>query len=136
MGSTTWRRQELAKGLEADKCYYIQNEAVIRGRDEIDLAIDPPPDLAIEINNTRSSLNRLDIYARLGIPEVWRFDGTSLTIYRLIDGEYIAQERSMVLPLLKREDILQLLQKSQTMGETSWVKSVRQWVRTEIDRGS
>ncbi|MGK7887694.1 MAG: Uma2 family endonuclease [Leptolyngbyaceae cyanobacterium] len=132
LGSTTWRRQELAKGLEADECYYIQNEAIVRGRDEIDLAVDPPPDLAIEIDHTRSSLNRLGIYAKLGIPEVWQFNGESLTINVLIDGAYCPQERSVALPSLHRNDILRFLQLSQTMGETTWVRTVRQQIRANL----
>lgn len=80
LGSTTWSREDLRKGLEADQCYYIQNELAVRGKSEIDLAIDPPPDLAIEIDITSSSVDRLGIYAVLGVPEVWRYDGESLTI--------------------------------------------------------
>ena len=92
LGSTTWSRADLQKGLEADECYYIQNEQAIRGKDRIDLTVDPPPDLAIEVDNTSSSINRMAIYAALGVPEVWRFDGETLTICRLINGQYVAQE--------------------------------------------
>lgn len=132
LGSTTWRRENLHKGLEADECYYIQNEQAVRGKSNIDLMTDPPPDLAIEVDNTSSSMNRLDIYAALGVPEVWRYDGETLTIYRLVEGNYNPQEISDVLPLLKRSDILRFLQVSQTMGETSWIREFRQWVRRQI----
>ncbi len=133
LGSTTWRRADLQKGLEADECYYIQHEAAVRGKTEIDLAIDPPPDLAIEVDNTSSSMNRLEIYAALGVPEVWRYDGETLTIYGLVEGEYAAQEASAVLPLLQQGDILRFLQVGQTMGETSWVQEFRRWVRAQIE---
>jgi len=132
LGSTTWSRQDLQTGLEPDACYYIQNEQAVRGKDDIDLTQDPPPDLAIEIDNTCSSINRMAIYGALGVPEVWRFDGESLTIYRLVEGEYAPQEQSQVLPLLQRGDMLRFLQASQTMGETSWVREFRQWVREQI----
>ncbi len=132
LGSTTWSREDLLKGLEPDECFYIQNELAVRGKEQIDLIIDPPPDLAIEVDNTHSSLNRLTIYAALGIPEVWRFDGETLTLYRLVDGDYRAQEASIALPLLHRDDILRFLQMSQTMGETSWVKALRQWLREKL----
>lgn len=132
LGSTTWSREDLQKGLEADECFYIQNEQAVRGKDAIDLTIDPPPDLAIEVDNTQSSLNRLEIYSAIGVPEIWRFDGEVMTIYRLIAGQYQPQETSTVLPLLTRTDILQFLEKSQTMGETSWVREFRQWVRAQI----
>lgn len=132
LGSTTWSREDLQKGLEADECFYIQNEQAVRGKDAIDLTVDPPPDLAIEVDNTQSSLNRLEIYAAIGVPEVWRFDGQVMTIYRLMAGQYQPQEASTVLPLLNRTDILRFLEKSQTMGETSWVREFRQWVKAQI----
>lgn len=132
LGSTTWSREDLQKGLEADECFYIQNERLVRGKDAIDLTVDPPPDLAIEVDNTSSSMNRMAIYAALGVPEVWRFDGETLTLYGLESGEYRPQEASTVLPLLQRADILRFLQASQTMGETTWVRSFRQWVREQL----
>lgn len=132
LGSTTWSRADLQKGLEADECFYIQNEQAIRGKHDIDLTIDPPPDLAIEMDHTSSSMNRLEIYRALGIPEVWRFDGEILTIYCLVEGEYRTQETSEALPLLQQADILRWLQLSQTMGETTWVREFRRWVRARI----
>lgn len=132
LGSTTWSRADLSKGLEPDQCYYIQHEQAVRGKDEIDLTVDPPPDLAIEIDNTSSSLDRMAIYAALGVPEVWRFDGITLTIYVLVNGEYQPQDTSTVLPLLQQEDVQRFLQTSQTMGETSWVKTFRQWIRAQL----
>ena len=129
LGSTTWNRKDLRQGLEPDQCYYIQNEERVRGKADLDLTVDPPPDLAIEVDNTYSSLNRLAIYAALGVPEVWRFDGKTLTLYRLEEGQYVIQETSTALPLLSQADILRFLQASQTMGETSWVRAFRQWVR-------
>jgi len=133
LGSTTWKREDLQKGLEPDACFYIQNEGAIRGKDEIDLSQDPPPDLAIEVDNTSSSIDRMAIYAALGVPEVWRFEGESLTIFCFKAGEYRSQEQSQVLPLLQREDMLRFLQASQEMGETSWVREFRKWVRGKLN---
>jgi len=132
LGSTTWNREDLQKGLEPDACFYIQNEQAVRSKDEIDLAVDPPPDLAIEVDYTSSSIDRMAIYAALGVPEVWRFDGETLTLYGLESGEYRPQETSAVLPLLQRADILRFLQASQTMGETTWVREFRKWVRGKL----
>lgn len=72
--STTWRRQECMGGAEPDNCFYIQNLPAVRGRLNIDLNSDPPPDLVLEIDITSKSLDRLPIYAWLGVPEVWRYD--------------------------------------------------------------
>lgn len=129
LGSTTWNREDLWKGVEADECYYIQNEPAIRSRLEIDLAVDPPPDLAIEIDITSLSLSRLSIYSALGVPEVWRFDGEQLTFLKLVDKEYQEIQRSISLPTATSAEIVLLLQSAQEMGETTWVKRVRRWAQ-------
>ena len=73
-GSTTLRRENDEAGKEADTCFYIANEPLIRDKDEIDLDVDPPPDLAIEVDDTHDSQGKLPIYAALRVPEVWRYD--------------------------------------------------------------
>lgn len=110
LGSTTWRRQDLAKGIEADECYYIQNEAAIRGKMDIDLTTDPPPDLAIEIDITSLSLARLPIYSALGIPEVWRFDGESVQILELHQATYRQVPRSIALSPITPEALQNFLE--------------------------
>ena len=132
LGSCTWRRSDLSKGVEADECYYIQNEALIRGRLEIDLGIDSPPDLAIEIDGTSLWLPRLPIYAALGVLEVWRFDGECLQILILQEGEYRESLNSIALPLITPEILQDFLRHAQTIGETSWAKLVRGWVRSQM----
>ena len=101
-GSTTLSRENLQRGIEPDECFYIQNEALVRGKTSFDFTVDPVPDLAIEVDITSSSLNRLGIYAALEVPEVWRFNGEILLIYCLKDGAYEVQEYSQVLPILWR----------------------------------
>jgi Uma2 family endonuclease len=131
LGSSTWSRKDLIRGLEPDNCYYIQNELVVRNKEQIDLNEDPPPDLAIEIDITSSSINRLDIYAALGVPEVWRYDGKNLYIY-LLQGEiYQLRERSAALPQLSSVDLIQFLDLKNQMGETSLIRSFREWVRSK-----
>jgi Uma2 family endonuclease len=140
LGSTTWSRKDLQKGLEPDECYYIQNEFAVRGKDTINLELDPPPDLAIEIDNTSSSLNRIGIYAALSIPEIWRFDSLAyskgdrqtLTILRLVNSEYQACTASVVLPLFNNIVLTDFLDLSQTMGETSLIRHVRQWIKAQL----
>ena len=80
LGATTLKREDVERGLEPDASFYFANERRIRGKKRLDLTIDPPPDLAIEIDITSSSLNRQSIYASLGVPEIWRFDGESLRV--------------------------------------------------------
>jgi Uma2 family endonuclease len=130
LGSLTCSREDLARGLEPDQCYYIQNEAMVRGIEQIDLAKLPPPDLAVEIDITSSSLDRFAIYATLQVPEIWRYDGQLLFIYGLVGNEYTIQDSSIALPLLKTLDILRFLSLSVSIGENSLVKQFRQWLRT------
>jgi Uma2 family endonuclease len=132
LGSLTCDREDLARGLEPDQCYYIQSEAAVRHRERIDLTQDPPPDLAIEVDITSSSIDQLAIYAALGVPEVWRYDGQTLTMYHLEVGAYESRDRSLSLPQLTASNVMQFLALSQTMGETSLVRQFRQWARTQL----
>jgi Uma2 family endonuclease len=132
LGSRTCSREDLVKGLEPDSCFYIQNERLVRHKEQIDLNQDPPPDLAIEIDITSSSINRMAIYAALGVPEVWRYDACALTIYRLVGKEYQLIERSEALPLLTPSEVMRFLELKKTMGETSLIRSFRSWVRSQI----
>ena len=132
-GSTTFRRADLSKGFEPDTCFYIQNVERVRGKDEIDLTVDPPPDLVIEIDITSPSLNKFPIFAAMGIPEVWRYDGKTVTIFTLENGEYRTQEASVVLPDLTSQVITRFLEDSQAMKRSVWVRSVREWARQRGD---
>ncbi len=85
-GSTTFRRKDLQRGFEPDACFYIPNEMRVRGEKKLDLAVDPPPDLVVEIDIISLSLDKLPIYAQIGVPEVWRYDGLRLSILVLENG--------------------------------------------------
>ena len=131
LGSTTFTREDLEKGFEPDSCFYIQNEARVRGKEEIDLAIDPPPDLVIEIDITSPSLNKFPIYARIGVPEVWRYDGRQVQMFALANGEYVHLEQSAVFPLLSSVGATQFLQESTRLRSTAWLRQVREWARAQ-----
>lgn len=129
-GLTTWRKPSEMVGLEADNCFYIQNEATIRGRIDLDLSQgDPPPDLALEIDVTSKSLNRFPIYARLGVPEIWCYDSSQLKIYRLQGSDYVETETSLALPQLLIQDLPNIIEKHRTQGRRAIRKAVRAWVR-------
>jgi Uma2 family endonuclease len=131
LGSLTCKREDLARGLEPDQCYYIQNEAVVRTLDEIDFNQDPPPDLVIEIDITSSSINRLSLYAALGVPEIWRYDARAITIYRLEGESYQVCDRSPTFPQITPAEVMRFLELRKTMGETSLIRSFRKWVRSQ-----
>lgn len=129
-GSTTFKRADLERGFEPDGCFYIEHERRIRGKRRIDLTVDPPPDLVIEIDITSPSLDKLPIYAHIGVPEVWRHDGETLTILRLDGRQYVRVAESRVLPLLTAEAVSGFVRASRTEGRTAWMRAVRAWVRT------
>jgi Uma2 family endonuclease len=129
-GSTTLKSQMLAKGVEPDECYYIANEPRVRGRDELDLAVDPPPDLAIEVDLTSSSLDQLGIYASVGVPEVWLYDGARLRVYHLQPaGQYVQSASSPAFPVLPLDQVERFLSQRDGTDETSWIRSFRGWVK-------
>jgi len=130
VSSTTLNRKDLKKGVEADECYYIQNEARVRGKDRIDLKKDPPPDLAIEVEVTKRVLARLPIYAGMGVSEVWRWDGKKLRVCRLQeDGKYIEVDKSTVLPEFPIRDAVRFASRRGKQDETGIVRAFRRWVR-------
>ncbi|MDB9440933.1 Uma2 family endonuclease [Sphaerospermopsis kisseleviana CS-549] len=131
-GSTTLKRKINKKGIEPDTCYYIQNEPAIRGKETLNLEIDPPPDLAIEIDITSSSVNKFNIYAALGVAELWRYDGDVLKFYQLLEGEYIEINFSVAFPVISVSDMTRFIQQSKNMGEIALLKSFRAWVRGKI----
>ncbi|MBW4505430.1 MAG: Uma2 family endonuclease [Scytonematopsis contorta HA4267-MV1] len=128
-GSTTWKRESKMAGVEADNCFYFQNEAAIRGRLNFDLNQDPPPDLALEIDVTNKSLDRFPIYARIGIPEIWCYDSGVLKIYNLQGNKYIEVDKSLVFPNLPIQELPQLIEKNRTGGRLALRRAVREWVR-------
>jgi Uma2 family endonuclease len=133
--STTFKRKKRRRGLEPDACWWIQNEAKVRGKKKIDLAVDPAPDLALEIDISRSSLNRLAIYAALGVPEIWRFDGQRLSFLALRDStEYEAAPQSLAFPGLRPEDLLPFLAMHHQLDETTVVRQFRAWAEKRFGK--
>lgn len=126
-GSTTWRRELKKAGVEPDQCFYIPNEPLIRGKLEFDLATDPPPDLAIEVDFSSKSLDRFPIYARLGVPEIWRYDAGVLTIH-LLDGEiYRESNTSLVFPMLPVQELPSIIETYRPQGKRVMRRAFRQW---------
>ena len=131
LGSMTFKRKDLQKGFEPDSCFYIQHADAIDGKQEIDIAVDPPPDLSIEVDITSGSLNRFPIFAAVGIPEVWRFDGNRVAIFRLESGVYVEATNSLAFPLLTGEILTLFLEESQKLKSTAWLRKVREWTRSQ-----
>jgi Uma2 family endonuclease len=131
-GSTTLKRKIVKRGIEPDNCYYIQNEPAVRGKQKLDLETAPPPDLAIEIDITSSSVNKFGIYSALGVPELWRYNGRVLKFYQLVEREYVECEFSIAFPIVSVTDMSRFIEQSKTSGEIALLKSFRAWVREKI----
>ena len=127
-GNTTFRDQLAERGLEPDECYWVEHEPLVRGKRDLNLGVDPAPDLAIEIEQSRSVLDRLSIYGSLGVAEVWRFDGDTIRVVRTrADGTYTEQDRSDVFPFLPLDELERVLALA-IDDETRCIRSFRAWV--------
>jgi Uma2 family endonuclease len=131
LGSTTFRREDLQRGFEPDACFYVQSVGRIRGKTELDLTVDPPPDVVIEIDLTSPSLEKFPIFVQLGVPEVWRYDGRRWQVFCLVDGAYVEQATSTALPGLTVETLTGFLDDSRTLERLVWLRRMRAWVREQ-----
>jgi Uma2 family endonuclease len=134
-GSTTFKRKDMAAGIEPDNCFYIKNYRSMIGKRRLDLTVDPPPDLVIEVEVT--SKTQLQAYQALKVGELWQFHKGSLRINLLQEGEYIESSISPTFPNLPIvEGISQFAKLSLTQGSSAALKAFRQWVRERINAGS
>jgi Uma2 family endonuclease len=132
-GEMTFEREDLDRGLQPDECYWIQNEPRVRGRLNLDFRQDPPPDLILEAEVSHTVLDRLAVLAALGVPEVWRFDGTALQIGLLQPGgEYHWGDRSAAFPALPTPEIVRFVQMWHSSDHLGVVRAFRAWVRQRL----
>ena len=128
VGSSTFKREDIDRGFEPDSSFYFARAAEMRGKKRIDLEIDPAPELVIEIDVSHSSLDKLSIFTRFGVAEVWRYDGAKIYIYRLVENSFVSQENSSIFPALTSSIIEEFLSRSQTLTR----QELRQWVREQM----
>ncbi len=128
MGSTTLCREVLDKAAEPDDAYYIQNQPLVAGRD-VDLDRDPPPDLVVEVDITHTDINKLQLYAAMGVPEFWRYNGEIWRVYALQDGEYGEVEVSPTFALVPKVKLYEFLATAR-QDEVDAELALREWVRS------
>ena len=127
-GSTTFKLQDMASGLEPDQCFYIENHAQMRGKRRVDLTVDPPPDLAIEIDVT--SKTQIEVYAALGVKELWRYEAGQLKIYGLESNSYVERAESKIFPRVPVVAlVMQLLEQSAELGRSPALRLMRRQIR-------
>lgn len=131
LGSTTLKNQRMTQAVEPDTCFYIQNQAAIIGKSRLDISVDPPPDLAIEIDLT--SRTQLDNYQILGVPELWRYARRGLQINVLQGGQYVESDSSPTFPDIPIIELVnRYAQQSQVSGSSQTIQAFRQWVRENL----
>ena len=130
-GSATIKKSRFAKGVEPDACFYVQSIEHIGSKIRLDFSVDPPPDIAVEIDLYHESLDKFPIYAALGVAEIWRYAGDKFEIYKLIDGTYKSLEKSDALPVLSAEILGSLLNRSRQERQTLILKEFENWLKEQ-----
>jgi Uma2 family endonuclease len=133
---TTLRREDLEKGLESDRCFYLENEALVRCKLALDFNVDPPPDLAIEAEVASSVGKRMRIYAALRVPEVWRYKDDILIVNQLGENdEYVVAASSRFFPQVPMSELARFMHLYDRMGERELMKSFHEWAQQQIAAG-
>lgn len=129
-GSATMKKDAQLAGKEPDACFYVQTAAVIGNRIDLDFTVDPPPDIAVEVDIHHRAADKFALYAALGVPEVWVFDGQQLTLHLLIENSYQPGTASRALPMLTAEALTRFLAQLRTDGERRTLRAFNQWLQT------
>jgi Uma2 family endonuclease len=129
LGHTTWRRKALAKGAEADACYYVGSLERSIGEPGIDAESDPLPDIVVEIDITRNSQRKFSIYAALSVPEIWTYDGQNVLFYKLTGRRYVPISESRFLPRLTGQMLAEAIEVSKTRGQKTALNVFRRRIR-------
>jgi len=134
-GSMTCDREDLERGVEPDECFYLLNAPLVRGKKQIDLATDPPPDLMLEIDLSRSSRRRVTIYAAMKVPEVWKVTVDALTVLQLRqDGGYAMAAESIYFPGIPKAELAAFVQRHAEVDQITLLREFRAWVRECLAR--
>jgi Uma2 family endonuclease len=129
-GSATMRKRKNTKGNEPDACFYVQTANVIGNRIHLDFAVDPPPDVVVEVDVHHRSDDNDAIYAALGVSEIWRYDERTLEILHLQGDEYVHAQVSLALPMLTGEILTEYLTRMKQEGEFTAILAFDEWLQT------
>lgn len=129
MWSTTLDREDLDRGAEPDNAYYIQNRDKVAGK-AVNLQQDPPPDIVVEVDISHTDIDKNRLYAAMGVPEFWRFDGQFLHIYQLKEGSYIEIETSATFPFIQKQDLYDFIDAAKA-DEVEAELNLRDWVQQQ-----
>ena len=134
LGSLTMKAESQRKGLEPDCCFYVQNEAVVRGVSQLDFEVHPPPDLVVEVDNSSGSLDKFPIYVALKVPEIWRLRRGELSIH-LLNGEqtsYEEVEQSLAFPQMPVPELPFFIERAKEIGQRAAVRELVKQVQRSV----
>jgi len=136
-GSATMRKRKRKKGNEPDGCFYVQTASLIGNKIQLDFETDPPPDIAVEVDVHHDSRSKFPIYAALGVPEIWRYDGTAMTFYHLAKDAnqieaslFVEQDTSAALPILSAQILTEMIERMRTDGELNALLAFDEWLQS------
>jgi hypothetical protein len=128
-GNMTFRREDLHHGFEFDDCFWIASESQVRGKVTYDCQVDPPPDLGIEIEISRSAIDRMELFAAMRVREVWRYDGETLTVEVLqADGTYRQSDSSLSFPWAPIDQLASFIEPGPQHDSLTRTYALRQWI--------
>ncbi len=133
-GSTTLKLKRKKRGAEPDTCFYVSSEALMRGKTEVDLKTDPPPEVIFEVDITSGSVNKFLIYAAFSVPELWRYDGKNFRIYQLEGRRYSEVRKSLAFPWLTAEALADFMRRTRTQGQSAALRAFRDQLRRQRAR--
>src|SRR5258706_8622286 len=128
-GSATMKKERDQKGAEPDACYYVQSADLVGKKEEIDLNVDPPPDVVVEIDLHHESISKRPIYAALGVPELWCYDGNTVTIYHLREEQYVVSEPAESLPLRTTAILTEFLARTSKEDQYEILFAFDEWLK-------
>ncbi len=135
IGASTLKRRDLKHGFEPDCAFYFGKSAdLMRDKDVIDLHNDPTPDLVIEIDVTHSSLGKFELFAEVGIKEIWLFEGKMLKILCLEKKNYQETSDSRLLPNVTSQIITEFALENRKIGRIQWHKKVTAWAKNNLKK--
>jgi Uma2 family endonuclease len=129
-GSATMRKKKKSKGNEPDACFYVQAAAALGNRIDLDFTVDPPPDVVVEVDIHHDSTGNDPIYAALGVPEIWRYDGLEATILHLQGDSYVEADDSKALPMITSAILTEYLTRLQRDGEFEAIIAFDEWLQS------
>jgi len=129
-GSATIRKQRNKKGNEPDASFYVQTASAIGNRLDLDFAVDPPPDIVVEVDIHHDSTDNDSIYAAIGVPEIWRYDGWAASIWRLQDNNYVEAETSLALQMITPAILTEYLTRLREEGEFAAIIAFDEWLQS------